>query len=114
MSSTVKYATATDPSAGGAVAATASLTPGRYSVVVVTKPSGTVASGDADNVELKVGSTVVGTLMQSATADTATTNPPVEVEFTVASAISVAAVANASGASAVYGALIVATPLALW
>lgn len=114
MTSVVAYDTATDPSAGGTVAATGALTPGRYTVTVVTKPSGTLASGDADNVQLQAGSTVIGQLMQSGTAGTPTTNPAIEVEFTTAEAIKVTAVADASGSSAVYGALIVATAQALF
>jgi hypothetical protein len=114
MKSTVAYGTATNPSAGGSVAATGTLPSGRYTVVVTTRPTGTLTSGDLDNVQLQSGSTVIGTLLQSSTAGSATTSAPIDVEFLTAAAISVTAVANASGASAVYGAQIVATPQALF
>ena len=114
MSSTLAYGTATDPSAAGSVAATGSLPAGRYVVVVTTRPTGTLTSGDLDNVQLQVGSTVIGTLLQNDTAGSAVTSAPVTVEFTSASVISVTAVADASGVAAVYAAQIVATPQALF
>jgi hypothetical protein len=114
MKSTLAYGTATNPSAGGTVAATGTLPSGRYTVVVTTRPTGTVQAGDLDNVQLQAGAAVIGTLLQNATAGSAVTSAPVTVEFTTAAAISVTAVANASQSSAVYGAQIVATPEALF
>lgn len=114
MSSTVAYGTATNPQLGDSVAATGTLPSGRYTVTVTTRPSGTIAAGDLDNVQLQAGATVIGTLLQASTADVGTTSAPIDVEFTTAGTISVTAVANASGSSAVYGAQIVATPQALF
>lgn len=114
MKSTLAYGTATNPSAGGSVAATGTLPSGRYIVTVTTRPSGTIAAGDLDNVQLQSGATVIGTLLQTATAGVAVTSAPITVEFTTAATISVTAVGNASGSSAVYGAQIVATPEALF
>jgi hypothetical protein len=114
MKSTLAYGTATNPSAGGTVAATGTLPSGRYTVTVTTRPTGTLTSGDLDNVQLQVGATVIGTLLQDDTAGEAVTSAPITAEFITAAAISVTAVGNASSSSAVYGAQIVATPEALF
>lgn len=114
MESTLAYGTATNPSASGAVAATGTLPSGRYIVVVTTRPTGTLTSGDLDNVQLQTGATVIGTLLQDDTAGEAVTSAPITVEFLTAGTISVTAVGDASSSDAVYGAQIVATPQALF
>lgn len=97
---------ATNPLAGGTIAATASLPAGRYMVAVATAPTGTlVGAGDLNNVQLQVGAVVIGTLLMAATAGVLWPNMPVEVSVPVGGAtISVTAVGNASGVSAVYNA----------
>lgn len=116
MTSTVVFAKATNPSAGGSVAATGNLsdlglTSNRWRVVVTTNLTGTIAAGDLNNMQLQVGATVIGPLAVNPTANTYTQNPPIEVDVPDQTAVSVTAIGNASGASAVYGAQIVATPL---
>lgn len=113
--SIVKYGTKTNPQAGDAVVSSGNLTAGRYRIVVVTKPSGTVAAGDADNVQLlnTTGGTV-SVLMTSKTADSPTTSPDIWLDFHTAGTVSVVAVANGSGTAAVYGAMMVLTPEALY
>jgi hypothetical protein len=114
VSDLVVYGSATDPSTGGAVVATSSLAGGRYNAIAVTMPTGTVAAGDLNNVQLQVGATVVGNLIMIPTANTTFTNPSIEVSVPAAgAAISVNAVAGASGASAVYNALLVVKTAAL-
>jgi len=108
VSDLVVYGSATDPAEGASVASTGTLPAGRYRVTVTTVTTGTVAAGDLNNVQLQVGSTVVGTLLQVATAGSNFTNSPIEVNVPVGgAAISVTAVADASGDSAVYNAQIV-------
>ena len=111
MSSVIAYNTATNPAGGGQVVATATLNgPAKYTVTVTTNPTGTIAAGDLNNVQLQVGATVIGRLLMAATAGSTWTNPPVVVDVPGAgAAISVNATGAASGASAVYGAQIVAT-----
>lgn len=114
MNSVVKYGSKTNAQAGDVVVGSGNVTAGKYRVVVVTKASGTVAAGDLDNVQLTYPGGTVSTLMMSSTADTANTSPEIRVEFTTAGTIAVSAVANASGTAAVYRALLVATPDALY
>lgn len=110
MSTVIAYSTATNPGAGAAVVTTGSVGGGKYTVVVTTNPTGTIAAGDLNNVQLQVGATVIGRLLMPATAGTVTASPPIVVDVPQAgAAISVNAVGAASGASAVYGAQIVAT-----
>lgn len=110
MSSVVAFNTATNPTAGTAVASTGNLGPGKYTVTVTTQLSGTTAAGDLNNLQLQVGATVVGTLLTVIpTATGAQLCPPVVVDVPAATAITVNAIGNASGASVVYKAQIVAT-----
>lgn len=108
MSSTISYATATNPAAAGAVATTGALGPGKYVVTVTTNLTGTIQAGDLNNMQLQVGATVIGRLLAAATAGLNTANPPVTVDVPAGTAITVNAVGNASNVAAVYGAQIVA------
>lgn len=96
---------AADPAANAVVVATASLPAGRYQVQAATACTGTVAAGDLNNVQLQVGATVIGPLLQSPTANILLQNLPIIVNVPSAgAAISVTAVANASGGSVTYNA----------
>ena len=110
MSSVVAVGSATNPAGGGQVATTGTVGGGKYTVTVVTNPTGTIAAGDLNNMQLQVGATVIGKLLVVATAGSTTASPPVVVDVPQAgAAITVNAVGAASGASAVYNAQIVAT-----
>lgn len=113
--SIVKYGTKTNPQAGDTVVNTGKLTAGRYRIQVLTKGTGTIAAGDTDNVQLldASGGTVT-VLMASKTADLAINNPEIWLNVATAGTVSVVAVANGSGTAAIYGAMIVATPEALY
>lgn len=106
---------AVNPTAGTAVVATSSLPAGRYEVSAATACTGTVAAGDLNNVQLQVGATVIGPLLQSATANILWQNQKVIVPVPVGGAtISVNAVGNASGVSVTYNAQLVAHQLAAY
>lgn len=111
----VKYGKLTNPQAGGTVVNSGPLVAGRYRVSIATKPSGTLTSADANNVQLLDASGgTVGVLQMSATADFYTPNPDVVINVTAGGTISVVAAGNGSGASAVYGAVLVCEPEALY
>lgn len=113
--SIVKYGTKANAQAGDVVVGSGKLSAGRYRIVVVTKPSGTIAAADADNVQLlNPSGGTVSVLMMSKTADSPTVLPEIVMEFYTAGTVNVVAVANAAGTAAVYGAMIVATPEALY
>lgn len=111
MSSVLVTGSQANPTAGTAVATTGTVGPGKYVVTATTQLSGTTAAGDLNNMQLQVGATVIGPLLTVVpTATGSQPNPPVTVDVPQAgAAITVNAVANASGASVVYKAQIVAT-----
>ncbi len=104
----------TNPAAAAAIATTASLGAGRYLVAVATAPTGTlVGAGDLNNIQLQVGAVVVGPLLMAATAGVLWPNLPVEVSVPIGGAtVSVTAIGNASGVSAVYNAQLVVRQIA--
>lgn len=92
-----------NPQLGDTVVTTATLPAGRYKVSAATACTGTVAAGDLNNVQLVVGSTVIGTLLQSATVDVLWPNLPVVVPVPDGGAvIKITAVANGSGSLVTY------------
>jgi|SRR5271170_253001 len=106
---------ATNPLAAAAIVTTASLPAGRYEVLAATACTGTVAAGDLNNVQLQVGETVIGTLLQAPVANTLWPNQKVTVSVPVGgAAISVNAIANASGALVTYNAQLVAHQIAAY
>lgn len=104
-------AAVTNPSAAAAVATTGTLGQGKYVVVVTTILGGTTAAADLNNMQLQVGTTVIGPLLTVVpTATGYQLNPPVTVDVPGAgAAITVNAIGNASGASVTYRAQILAT-----
>ncbi len=92
-----------NPQLGDTIVTTASLPYGRYRVQAATAPTGTVAAGDLNNVQLQVGATVIGTLLQAATANILWQNQAVVVNVPVAgAAILITAVANSSVGAPTY------------
>lgn len=113
--SVVKYGTKTNAQAGDVVVGSGKLTAGRYKIQVLAKLTGTIAAGDTDNIQLlDTSGGTVSVLMASKTADLSVLSPEIWTEFHTAGTINVVAVANASGTAAIYGAMIVATPEALY
>lgn len=101
----------TAPGAGAVIATTIALTGGTYDVQVMTDYGGTPAAAETfNNMQLRVGATVIGPVFTSP----GTLAVPVNQRFILivpgATAITVNAV-NAGGAAAVYQALIIWTPV---
>lgn len=115
MSTTVKYGTKTNPQAGDTVVSAGGLTAGRYRVIVQTLMSGTIAAGDVNNVQL-IGSDggTVSVLLTAGAANVAISSPTINLSVSSGGTIAVKAVANASGTGAIYGAVLVADPDALF
>jgi hypothetical protein len=103
--------TVTDPGAGATIATVSGLTPGiPYSLSWTVSLSGTVTSADADNMELT--GTGLGATDVAIYPGTVGNYPQQTITvISPTASISVKAIAAASGASAVYGASLVATPL---
>lgn len=95
--------TSTGPASGTPIATTATLPGGMYEVTVTIMLSGTVTFADANNTQLKVGSTVVGPLDNQGSAEFDNVNEPTLVEVPPAgAAISVTTVGAGSGTAAYY------------
>lgn len=104
---------AADPAAGTTVAATGTLPAGAYTVIVYETLIGTVSFADAANLQLLVGSTVIGTLVYPGASENPT---PPKGPYTVVvpaggAAISVKTIGAGSG-TATYVVEIGATPVA--
>lgn len=101
---------AANPTAGTAVATLTAPAAGAYAVRVWVSLGGTlVATTDANNFQVKAGATVIGLIGAPGVAGNY--GPfPYDVVMDGASNVTVNAVANASGASAEYGATIEAMP----
>jgi hypothetical protein len=101
---------ATDPAAFGTIATTNSVPAGTYQVTATVYLSGTVTGADASNMEL-FGTGISATKI----AYPGVANVPVtftaNITTTGAGAIGVQSIGAASGASAVYNASVVVTPL---
>lgn len=111
----VKRGTLSNPQAGGIVVSSGPLVAGRYRILVLTKPSGTVTSADANNVQLLDSSGGTVSVMQmSATTDSSTLNPEIWLNVGSGGTVSVVAVGSGSGTAAVYGALLAIQPEALY
>ncbi len=88
------YGIVTSPGAGQTIVTTPALPAGEYSVLVITHPTGTLASpADYDNVQLMVNAVVQGTVLQVTNAGQVTQNPPVTVRVPANGTISVQAIA---------------------
>lgn len=109
--SVANAASATNPTANTAIATITTPAAGVYSVQVWAMGTGTIAAGDAFNMDFRVDGTSIAKMPVPAVA-----NVPVSTTFVMtvngAQSFTVNAVANASGASAVYFAQLVATKLA--
>lgn len=115
MQSIVKYGSKTNPQAGDTIVSSGNLTAGKYRVVVATRPTGTIAAGDADNVQLlNPSGGTLSVFMMNATAGSQLVSPEVRMEFTTGGTVALVAVANASGVAAVYNAQLILTPEALY
>lgn len=114
--SIVAYGKQANPTAGTAIASATGLAAGRYSVVVTTDMNGTlVGTTDDNNIQLTVGSTIIGQLIADGYNAYPLVNTAIKVSVPSANGtIAVKAINNASGASAVYAAEIVATPEAFF
>lgn len=101
----------TNPGAGAAIASTPVVQPGTYTVTGTVYVSGTVTGADGNNMKVSGTGSQVEILAYPGVA-----NAPVPfsvvITTTAAGAITVAAVGAASGAAAVYDAVLVATPVA--
>lgn len=109
--SVVAYGKSTAPAAGAAIATTASLAVGTWDIEVSTFIGGTTAAVEIDNMQLKLGATVISTILNPVPGTTGAVNSSqyrVRLQVGVAAAVSVNAIAAATAAS-VYAASIVAT-----
>ena len=104
--------TATDPAAGGVIAQITAVPAGTYAVQWTVSLQGTVTSGDANNMNLNNGAAAVVTAVFPGTAGNYS-QPPVTITVAAGATVSVKAIAAASGASAVYGATLTLTPVAV-
>lgn len=100
----------TNPTANTAVASVTIPSAGNWEVTAYAFFSGTIAAGDLNNMGIFQGSTNRMTLPLPAVAQTAQPVLPIPVVITcnVGDVIAIKAVGNASGASAVYNAAVVA------
>jgi hypothetical protein len=107
------YGNVPSPTAGQVIATSGTLPQGNYTVVVTAHPTGTLAApADYDNLQLLVGATVVGTLIQQASAGNVNQSTAVTVPVPAGgAAISVEAI-GAATAGAVYKLQLAITPQA--
>lgn len=107
------YGNVTSPTAGQVIATSGTLPPGNYTVVYTAHPTGTLAApADYDNLQLLVGATVEGTLIQQASAGNVNQSTPITVTVPAGgAAISVEAI-GAGTAGAVYKGQLAITPQA--
>jgi len=99
--------------AGTTIATTGTLPPGTYTVYVNISTSGTVTTADANNMQLLIGATVIGTLMNSNSgANTPFPNGPFVVIVPAAGAAILVKSVGAGSGTATYNADIIATPQA--
>ncbi len=113
MASTVNFGQQTGPTAGTSIVSLTGLTKGRYRVVAATGIEGTAGAGDNNNLQLLNGAGTVSVILAAAGGLGRYSNPEMLVDVAASGTLSVVAVANA-GTAAIYSALLVATPDALY
>ncbi len=105
------FGTATAPALGGAVVTITAPGAGKYQIAVRTGFGATVAAGDSNNMELRVGGTVISRVITPAVANSA----PAEAVFPrvdVPAATNVSVNATAAGtAGAIYNANLIIQPV---
>lgn len=112
--STITENSVTNPGAFAGIAGTAALPAGTYQVTVTVYVSGTTTAADANNMRLVAGGTVISPLAYPAIAGTGPSQAvsiPLQVTLPPGGGtINVTSIGAASGASAVYNAMITVTP----
>lgn len=108
--STVVYGNLTVTSAGQQIVATPALPPGQYSVVASIDLGGTPTASDANNVQLQVGATVVGTLLNSSSSGVIVPNPPIIVTVPAGGAVISADSITGGSGTAAYRVQLAVTP----
>lgn len=113
MASFVSYGKQTGPTAGTAVVSLVLAQKGRYRVSVGAGLEGTNIAGDNDNIQLLNSGGTVSVLLATFGGSARYTNPEIMVDVAAGGTLSVVAVGNA-GTAAIYSAVLVATPDALF
>lgn len=113
MASIQKYGAATGPTAGASLVSLTGLRKGRYRVVVATGVEGTGTVADNDNMQLLNGAGTVSVVLASYGGVARVPNPEMVVDVADGGTLAVGVIGNA-GTAAIYAALIVATPEALY
>lgn len=107
----IAFGNPTNPAAGAAIASVGPLPAGNYTVYATMMLGGSTGVGDNSNVQVQVNATVVGTIIYTNT--TAVVNPPsppIVVTVPAGGTVSLNTI-GASGATTIYRAQLVVTPL---